>query len=69
MKGYLMNNFDRIRQMSEKEFVEWLEDFAETYVSFWIMPDGCDFSHRDEDKKIQFQMLKSDYIDDRIFEF
>jgi len=47
-----MNNFDRIRQMSEEEFAEWLEDFAEAYVSFWIMPGSmCDFSHRDKDKK------------------
>ena len=65
-----MNNFDRIRQMSEEEFAEWLEDFVEAYVSFWIMPRGmCDFSHREKDKEIQLQMLKSDYVGDRMFEF
>ena len=65
-----MNNFDRIRQMSEEEFAEWLEDFVEAYVSFWIMPGGmCDFSHREKDKEIQLQMLKSDYVGDRMFEF
>lgn len=56
--------------MSEEEFAEWLEDFAEAYVSFWIMPYGmCDFSHREKDKEIQIQMLKSDYTGDRMFEF
>ena len=65
-----MNNFDRIRQMSEEEFVEWLEDFAEAYVSFWIMPSGmCDFSHREKDKKIQLEMLISEYVGNRMFEF
>lgn len=56
--------------MSEEEFAEWLEDFAEAYVSFWIMPGSmCDFSHREKDKEIQLQMLKSDYVGDRMFEF
>ena len=66
-----MNNFDKIRQMPEEEFVEWMEDFAEAYVSFWIMPGSmCDFSHRDKDKEIQLQMLKSDYVgDENMFEF
>lgn len=56
--------------MSEEEFAEWLEDFAEAYVSFWIMPYGmCDFSHREKDKEMQIQMLKSNYTGDRMFEF
>lgn len=65
-----MTNFDRIRQMSKEEFAEWMEDFAEAYVSFWIMPcSECDFSHREEDKKIQLEMLISEYVGDRMFEF
>ena len=65
-----MTNFDRIRQMSEEEFVELMEDFAEAYISFWIMPSEMgDFSHREKDKKIQLHMLKSDYVGDRMFEF
>ena len=56
--------------MSEEEFAEWLEDFAEAYVSFWIMPrDMCDFSHRDRDKEIQLRMSKSEYIENTMFEF
>ena len=57
--------------MSEEEFAEWMEDFAEAYVDFWIMPmDMCDFSHRDRDKEIQLQMLESTYVgDDDMFEF
>ncbi len=65
-----MDNFDRIRQMSVEEFVEWMEDFAEAYVSFWIIPGSMrDFSHREEDKKIQLEMLMSEYVGDRTFEF
>ena len=57
-----MTNFDKIKKMSEEEFVEWLEDTIEAYVSFWISPsEMCDFSHREEDKKMQLRMLKKDY--------
>ena len=56
--------------MSSEEFAEWLKDFAEAYVSFWIMPGSeCDFSYREEDKRIQLEMLMSEYVGDRMFEF
>lgn len=65
-----MTNFDRIRQMSVEEFTDWLEDFAEAYVSFWIMPfDQCDFSHRQQDKTIQLHMLRSEYSGGQLFKF
>lgn len=57
-----MTKFDRIKRMSEDEFVEWLENFAEAYVAFWICPvSECDFSHREADKKIQLEMLREEY--------
>ena len=59
-----MTHGDRIRAMTNEELAEWMEDFAEAYVSFWIMPgDQCDFSHRDQDKKLQLHMLNSEYRD------
>ena len=65
-----MTNGNRIRQMTDEELSDWMEDFAEAYVAFWIMPgDMCDFSHREEDKKIQLGMLRSEYVDDKMFEF
>ena len=65
-----MTNGERIRSMTNEQLAEFLEDFAEAYVSFWIMPlDQCDFSHREQDKKIQLSMLKSEYIDDKMYEF
>ena len=60
-----MKNGDRIRLMTDEQFADWLEDFAEAYTIFWINPDA-DFSHRDEDKKIQLRMLRSEYIDEPI---
>lgn len=56
--------------MTDEQLAEFLEDFAEAYVSFWIMSfDQCDFSHREQDKKLQLSMLKSEYIDDKMYEF
>lgn len=50
--------------MSIEEFVDWIENFAEAYVTFWIAPASeCDFSHREQDKKIQLGYLKSEYSD------
>jgi len=62
-----MTNFDRIRQMTEEEFADWLEDFAEAYVEFWLL--GTCKSVREDDKRIQLGMLKSEYIGDKMFEF
>lgn len=63
-----MTNFDKIRQMTVEEFAEWMENFVEAYISFWIMPlDMCDFSHRDRDKKILLEVLKDDYVENRSF--
>lgn len=62
-----MTNFDRIRRMTEEEFADWLEDFAEAYVAFWL-PNICR-SVREDDKRIQLDMLKSEYIGDKMFEF
>lgn len=65
-----MTNGERIRSMTNEEFAEFLEDFAEAYVTFWICPgEMCDFSHRECDKNIQLGMLNAEYIDDKIFEF
>lgn len=62
-----MTNFERIKSMSEEEFADWLEDFAEAYVAFWL-PDIC-CQVRKDDKKIQLDMVKSEYIGDKILEF
>lgn len=62
-----MTNFERIKSMSEEEFADWLEDFAEAYVAFWLPSICCQV--REDDKKIQLDMLKSEYIGDKIFEF
>lgn len=62
-----MTNFDRIKSMSEEEFTDWLEDFAEAYVAFWLPRICCQV--REDDKKIQLDMLKSEYIGDKMFEF
>lgn len=62
-----MTNFDRIRQMTEEEFVDWLEDFAEAYVAFWLPSICCQV--REEDKKIQLDMLREKYTRDKMFEF
>ena len=65
-----MTNGERIRSMTDEQLAEFLEDFAEAYISFWIMPfDQCDFSHREQDKKLQLSMLKSEYIGDKMYEF
>lgn len=54
--------------MSEEEFVEWLEDTIEAYVSFWISPsEMCDFSHREKDKEMQLRMLKMKHADETAF--
>lgn len=53
--------------MSEEEFADWLEDFAEAYVAFWLPSICCQV--RKDDKKIQLDMLKSEYIGDKMFEF
>ena len=59
-----MTNFDKIRQMPIEEFVDWMENFAEAYVGFWIAPASeCDFNHGEQDKKIQLGYLKSEYSD------
>lgn len=62
-----MTNFEKIKSMSEEEFADWLEDFAETYVAFWL--PGMWYQVREDDKKIQLDMLKSEYIGDKMFEF
>lgn len=65
-----MTNGDKIRNLSDDELADFLEDFAEAYVSFWIMPgDQCDFSHREKDKQIQLEYLKSQYLGDKLIEF
>ena len=61
-----MKNSDRIKLMTDEQFADWLEDFAEAYTSFWINPDA-DFSHRDEDKKIQLRMLQEENLDEYLF--
>ncbi len=63
-----MTNFDRIRQMTEEEFADWLENFAEAYAAFWLLESTCK-SVREDDKRIQLDMLRSEYIGDKIFEF
>lgn len=64
-----MTQGDRIRAMTNEELAEWMEDFAEAYVCFWIIPgDQCDFSHREQDKLIQLDMLNSEYNDTMPFE-
>lgn len=62
-----MTNFDRIRQMTEEEFADWLEDFTEAYVAFWLPSICCQV--REEDKKIQLDMLREKYAGDKMFEF
>lgn len=62
-----MTNFERIQQMTEEEFVEWLEDFAEAYVAFWL-PSICT-SVRENDKKIQLDTLRAEYVEDKELEF
>lgn len=58
-----MTNFDRIRQMTEEEFVDWLEDFAEAYVAFWFLDSTCK-SIREDDKRIQLGMLRKEYVEE-----
>lgn len=59
-----MTVFNKIKQMSEEEFIDWLEDFAEAYTAFWICPPSeCDFSHREADKQIEREWLRSEYND------
>ena len=56
--------------MTNEELAEWMEDFAKAYVCFWIMPgDQCDFSHREQDKLIQLDILNSEYNNTIPFEF
>ena len=56
-----MTNREWLRTLSDEQLAEWLEDHMEAYVRFWIMPD-CDFSHREEDKEILLNMLRSEHI-------
>lgn len=57
-----MTNREWLKTLTNDQFAEWLEDFAEGYVCFWILHyDMCDFSHRDDDKEIQLNWLNSEH--------
>ena len=58
-----LTNGDYIRSLTDEQLAVWLENFAESYVSFWIAPqDMCDFSHRKADIRIQLEWLQSEHI-------
>ena len=60
-----MTNREWLNSLSDIDFTNWLEDFAESYTTFWIMPfDKCDFSHRNDDKTIQLHWLGSEHRDE-----
>ena len=60
-----MTNREWLNSLTDVEFANWLEDFAESYITFWIMPfDKCDFSHRNYDKTVQLLWLESEHMED-----
>lgn len=60
-----MKNSEWLKTLTNEQLVEWMEDFAEAYVCFWISPpEECDFSHRDDDKRIQLDWLDEEHYDE-----
>ena len=64
-----MTNGDWVRSMTNEQLADWLEGFAEAFVSFWITPhDQVDWSRiKQNDYRIQLNWLNSEYSEEMEF--
>ena len=62
-------NGDSIRALNNEQLAEWIEDYVQKYINFWVNPDHYLLSNRESDLKILLEWLNEKIPEEEVFYF